>query len=243
MKQFYKFYKRDSIKHLKRLNRQIRKSWDSVARANRDQHLTPAEISEMNRSISVEVMDSLKDQIRICRSILSDSTSSDSLKAIAKNRAKDLTITRLRHDPNYPALESLLISKPDSMSWSEIEGKFSCYADFGGFGNIDIRNFLFMFQCAYLTIPFETNIPKWLNEKKISEDEFFYLIERGRIKIVLIQPEQRHDIGFLNSVYRVNPNAIISRRALHALIQTDIVELSDSYLLNDQKIVSGMRVL
>jgi hypothetical protein len=123
MKQFYKFYKRDSIKHLKKLNKQIKKYWDSVARANRNQHLTSAQVSELNRSVSLKAMDSIDGQIRMWRSILNDSTSSDSLKAIGKNTAKDLTITRLRYDPNYPALESLFINNPDSMSWDEIKDK------------------------------------------------------------------------------------------------------------------------
>lgn len=122
-KQFYKFFRRDSIKHLKRLNKQIKRSWDSVARANRSQYLNPAQVSKLNRYISKETVDSLDSQIRKWKAILNDSTSGDSLKAIAKSRAKDLTITRLRYDPGYPAFERALLDRPDSSSWTEIKDK------------------------------------------------------------------------------------------------------------------------
>lgn len=140
---------------------------------------------------------------------------------------------------NIDKIFSGQFQKKDLFFYSPDE--FCCYADYSGFENIDLRNFLFLFQCAYITIPFERNIKKWLAERKITEEEFFYLVKRNRIKVILIQPEMRHDIGFLNAVYAANPNAIITRRALHALVQTDIVNLSDNYIFNDQNILDKVR--
>jgi hypothetical protein len=51
----------------------------------------------------------------------------------------------------------------------------------------------------------------------------------------------RHDVGFLNSIYATNPNAVITRRALHSLVQIDIVNLSENYIFNDQNILSKVR--
>lgn len=111
--------------------------------------------------------------------------------------------------------------------------EYSCYVDYSIFDNIDIRNHLFLFQTVYLTLPFEKNIGSWLKQRKIQKNEFLELVKRNRIKVVLTQPESRYDITFINEIYESNPNAVITRRALAALQQIDIVEISDQYLLND----------
>jgi len=119
-------------------------------------------------------------------------------------------------------------------------GHYSCYVDFSAFENIDIRNHLLLFQTIYLTPPFDKNIVHWLAEASISKNEFLDLIAKGRIKLILTQPEFRYDMTFIVEAYSVNPNAVITRRALAVLQQIDLVEMSDNYLLNDPKILKEL---
>lgn len=107
--------------------------------------------------------------------------------------------------------------------------------------NIDIRNHLFLFQTVYLTLPFEKNIEDWLKQMKIEKNEFLELIKRNRIKVTLTQPEFRYDLNFINEIYEVDPNAVITRRALATLQQIDIVEMSDQYLLNDIETIKELK--
>lgn len=121
--------------------------------------------------------------------------------------------------------------------------EYACYVDYSIFGNIDIRNYLFLFQTTYLTPPFKKDINKWLKENKISREDFLYLVHKNRIKIILTQPETRYDKNFINAVYEANPKAVITRRAVSCLQQIDIVGLSDNYLLNEVSIVKELKHL
>lgn len=113
------------------------------------------------------------------------------------------------------------------------EREYSCYVDYSSFPNIDIRNHLLLFQTVFLTPPYEKGIEGWLAESKIKLNEFHELIGKGRVKLVLTQPEFRYDLGFLQEVYSYKPEAIISRRAIACLQQIDIIDLSDNYLINE----------
>lgn len=119
--------------------------------------------------------------------------------------------------------------------------EYACYVDYSIFDNIDIRNHLFLFQTVYITLPFEKNIEDWLKQSKVKKNEFFELVKKNRIKIALTQPEFRYDIHFINEIYKINPNAVITRRALATLQQIDIVEMSDQYLLNDIQTIKELK--
>jgi hypothetical protein len=119
--------------------------------------------------------------------------------------------------------------------------EYSCYVDYTGFDNIDLRNHLFLFQTVYITLPYEKEIKTWLASKKIKEDEFLELVKRNRIKVILTQPEMRYDISFFKEIYKANPDGIITRRAITALHQIDLVEIADNYLMNDPQIIRELK--
>lgn len=121
--------------------------------------------------------------------------------------------------------------------------EYSCYVDFSVFENIDIRNHLFLFQTVYVSLPIDKSINEWLKESKIQRNEFLELASKNRIKIALTQPEARYDIKFIRDVYEANPNAVISKRALAALMQIDIVEMAEGYLFNDGEIASELKAV
>lgn len=111
---------------------------------------------------------------------------------------------------------------------------YSSFVDYSVFQNIDLRNFIFLYQTVYVALPFREYFDDWLRRSNISRQDLVEVIERGRIKIVLVQPEYRYDIGFINEIYHTRPDAVISRRALAALQQIDIVDIADNYIFNDK---------
>lgn len=120
-------------------------------------------------------------------------------------------------------------------------GEYSCYVDYSSFPNIDLRNHLFLFQTVYITPPYEKDIASWLKESKITDSEFHELVKRGRIKVILTQPEFRYDVGFVDDIYSHSPDSVITRRALSCLQQIDIVEISNNYLLNDINVIGELK--
>jgi len=121
--------------------------------------------------------------------------------------------------------------------------EYSCYVDYSIFPNIDLRNHLFLFQTVYITPPFEKSLELWLKESKISKNEFFELIVKNRIKLLLTQPEYRYyGVDFFNEIYKINPTAIISRRGVSCLQQIDIVEMANNYIFNDYDIINEIKV-
>lgn len=114
--------------------------------------------------------------------------------------------------------------------------EYACYVDYS-YDNIDLRNHLALFQSIYVTLPYEQDLAQWLGKRDIAKNEFLELVVRGRVKVVLTQPEFRYDIRFISDIYEANVEAVITRRALAALLQTDLVEIADNYLLNNPAIL------
>lgn len=130
-------------------------------------------------------------------------------------------------------------TKSDLYFYNETD--YSCYVDYSAFPNIDLRNHLFLYQVVFITPPFDKSIIKWLKESKIDKKEFLNLVERKRIKLILTQPEFRYDIGFINEVYAIDSNAVITRRALSCLQQIDLVEKSNNYIFNDVQSINDIK--
>ncbi|WP_306013273.1 MULTISPECIES: hypothetical protein [unclassified Allomuricauda] len=121
--------------------------------------------------------------------------------------------------------------------------EYSCYADFSAFPNIDLRYFLMLYQTMYLSPPLDTKISEWLKGFDVTVRELLTLIERGRVKLILINDTSRYDLGFLNEVYELRPNAIISKRGVSCLQQCDIVEMSNRYIFNEMKLVQELKLI
>jgi len=155
---------------------------------------------------------------------------------ISSNSNKKGTFDYERRD------ESLWFDKIDSIFESTFvkkdlyffdEKEYSCYVDYSSFPNIDLRNHLFLYQTIFITPPYEKSIEQWLKESKIDKKEFLDLVDKRRIKVILTQPLSRYDITFINDVYNVSPDSVITRRALSCLQQIDLVEKSKNYIFKD----------
>ncbi|MFA5877719.1 MAG: hypothetical protein WC880_05175 [Candidatus Paceibacterota bacterium] len=113
----------------------------------------------------------------------------------------------------------------------------SCFIDFSVFPNINIRNHLLLYDTIYCTLPLMGALGKFFDQQQITRKEFLYLVSRNRLKVLVTQPEIRHEYDFFRDIYHANPNSIASRRALAALCAVDIVSINKDYIFNEEEFV------
>lgn len=114
--------------------------------------------------------------------------------------------------------------------------KSSCLVNFSKFSNANIRNHLLLYDVIYCILPLANGMNSFFVHQKISRDEFLFLTESGRVKILNMQPEARLDVGFIREIYQTNNESVVNRRAIAALCAIDIVEMNDTYILNEPEI-------
>jgi hypothetical protein len=117
------------------------------------------------------------------------------------------------------------------------DNDYACYADFSTWGNINLRNFLLLYNKVYITPPFEKSMKEWLSGQHIKVEHFSQLLKDGRICLLLSQPESRYDIGFIKECYQVNPASVVTRRALATLQMYNLVSMGDQYILQDENLI------
>ena len=125
----------------------------------------------------------------------------------------------------------------------------SCYIKYSDFSNVNIRNGLLMFDHVYVELPWGTSAKDFCLQQQVSEDDLVSLVEQNRITFVTNQPAFRMDFAFLNDIYKMKPSAVLSRRALSALVIADLVEINKNYILSNEylsaltpDLFSGMNV-
>lgn len=119
----------------------------------------------------------------------------------------------------------------------------SCFIDFSAFPNINIRNHLLLYDTIYCTLPLMGGLGKFFEQQQVTRKEFLYLVSRNRLKVLVSQPEIRHEYDFFRDIYHTNPNSIASRRALAALCAIDIVSINKDYIFNDDKVAPFVKPL
>ena len=112
--------------------------------------------------------------------------------------------------------------------------KNSCYIMYSSFSNVNIRNGILMFDHIYVELPLGVTIKDFCAGQQISENDLVSLVLQNRVTFVTNQPSSRVDYAFLDDIYKLKPEAVLSRRALSALIIADLVEINNNYLLPDE---------
>lgn len=122
MVKFYKYYKKDSAQHTKKLTKQEKRLWDSTMRAERSREKLERKLARKG----IVMPDSLRQQdmfvaeIREMNLVLRDSTASDSVKEIARDKLKTLATHKARQYPGYQYLEEQQMLHGDSVSWEDV---------------------------------------------------------------------------------------------------------------------------
>ncbi len=132
---------------------------------------------------------------------------------------------------NVDAIYGGVFSKKDLYFFDR--NKTSCLVNFSKFKNVNLRNHILLYDVIYCILPLADNMKSFLSEQKIKKEEILFLVEKGRIKILNMQPESRLDYGFLREAYQTNPSSVVSRRAISALCAIDLVEMNQAYIFND----------
>ena len=107
----------------------------------------------------------------------------------------------------------------------------SCYIDYSLFNNVNIRNGIVLYDKIFIEPPVDSDIKTFCSIQKVNSDEIIQLCKENKVIFILPQPSFRYDFDFLNELYKINPNCILSRRALSALIICDLVEINKNYFI------------
>lgn len=111
--------------------------------------------------------------------------------------------------------------------------KTSCLVNFSLHRNINIRNHLLLYDVIYCLLPSYSCMREFCEYQKVTKNEVLELVQRGRIKILMMEVETNYDIGFFNDIYNMDNNAMITRRAVGMLCAADIVSIYKSYIFTN----------
>jgi hypothetical protein len=112
-----------------------------------------------------------------------------------------------------------------------VQEQSQCFLDVTVGDHINLRQALMLYDTVYCSLPLAENHDAFLQKQAITEDDLLFLIEKGRLKIVSTQAEERLKIPFLEAASERHPKAIIGRRTAAALLVADIVQTADEYRL------------
>lgn len=131
------------------------------------------------------------------------------------------------------------ISKSDLFFYND-KTKSSCYVNCSVQKNANLRNFLFLYDTVFLSLPIETPIRNFCMEQKLSQNELSQLIEKKRIKILLTQPIERYDMDFLEEIDAISEESIITRKAINSALVMDIASLKNNYFIDELDLTEEM---
>jgi hypothetical protein len=138
LKKYYKFFKKDSTKADRKLQKQYLKTIDSAYRAESKNERHFRRLARKGISlpdVAQNGSDSINGQIRRWLSIVKDSTQSDSAKAIAEEKVKQLVTLKAKQYPGFQnALEKYQLSQ-DTASWKSLTNQIPGLDTLGGMFN------------------------------------------------------------------------------------------------------------
>ena len=116
----------------------------------------------------------------------------------------------------------------------------ACYVQAAVMPQVDLRQLLLAYDTIFLEPPIKLEhpieAPDFWSSQRITRDDLLQLVASDRVRLILSQPEERGDLGFLAEAKRLNPNGVLSRRRTAALFASHLVEVDDWYLLSDLKL-------
>jgi hypothetical protein len=111
-----------------------------------------------------------------------------------------------------------------------------CFVDLTVGEHLNLRQAIMLYDTVYCALPLAEEQQRFLAQQGLTEHDLLFLVERGYLKIVSTQAEERLDEKFLEKVTELNPAAVLGRRTTAALVLADIVQTAEEYRLNDEKL-------
>lgn len=113
------------------------------------------------------------------------------------------------------------------------EGDSRCFVDATVGDHVNFRQLLTLYDVIYMSPPLREGHHDFLARQRFTENDLLTLIERGRLKIISTQAEERLKIPFLAEAAERSPTAILGRRTTAAILIADVVRTADEYRLSD----------
>jgi hypothetical protein len=113
------------------------------------------------------------------------------------------------------------------------EGQARCFLDATIGEHVNLRQLLTLYDTIYISPPLREGHDNFLASQALTENDLLTLIERGRLKIVSTQAEERLKISFLAEAAERSPSAVLGRRTTAAILIADLVQTADEYRLRD----------
>ena len=164
------------------------------------------------------------------------------LKSTVPNTPGNLDIVAHRLRANAPSF----VSEDERFYWENVNEAFSgrlstdlilsessremsCYVNASVDVHLDIRELLLLYDQVYFTPPIVEYVQDFWASQSASRSDFVKMVEAGRLKLVLSQPEERCDIGFLEEVYECSSDALIGRHRAGLLCAADTAQTALHY--------------
>lgn len=109
-----------------------------------------------------------------------------------------------------------------------------CFLDATVGEHVNLRQLLALYDTVYISPPLLTGHDEFLGKQALTESDLLALIERGRLKILSTQAEERLKIPFLSAAAERSASAIVGRRTTAALLIADLVQTANEYRLRDE---------
>ncbi len=112
---------------------------------------------------------------------------------------------------------------------------YRCYFDFtlGESDHLNLRQALLLYDEVWCSLPLLECQGPFLAAQRLSKDDLLEIVESGRLKFVTTQPEERLDVGLLESIHERDRCAILGRRTTAALLVADVVRSYEQSFLRD----------
>jgi len=115
------------------------------------------------------------------------------------------------------------------------EGQSRCFVEATIGEHVNLRQLLTLYDTVYLSPPLLEGYDAFLAKQALSEDDLLNLVERGRLKFIGTQAEERLNTQLLTAAAERCASAIIGRRATAALLIADFVRTAERYRLRDEE--------
>lgn len=125
MVRFYKYYKKDSATYTQSRDKKYKKELDSTWKAERKQRRLIKKLTKKGIPLPKEFSkgDTLQKQFAYWHAVMKDSTVTDSVRAIAKEKVKALALERARQYPGYQLLVEKYKIYGDTATWDEVSNQ------------------------------------------------------------------------------------------------------------------------
>lgn len=126
MARYYKYYRKDSSRYVKKLDKKYKRQLDSTWKSERKQYRLRKRLNRelVRKGLPIPAQlrqtDTLQKQLDHWYSVMNDTTISDSTRAVAKEKVKTLATERIRQYPVFERLEAQYHIQGDSVDWKAI---------------------------------------------------------------------------------------------------------------------------